>query len=145
MSARPDIVFTIGYLGRFSSNPSEQHLKAAKRILAYLKGTLDKVSTLGQLSKDNGVFTEYCDADYAKDLETRCNTTGYCFKLLDSVISWSSIRQNTVATPTCEAEPLALAKAVKETTWLSRMLKGLNFIKRTCLSNSTGTIKEHWH
>jgi hypothetical protein len=38
MSARSDIVFAVGYHSRFS-NP-EQHLKAAKRTLAYLKGTI---------------------------------------------------------------------------------------------------------
>ena len=128
MSARPDIVFAVGYLSRFSSNPSEQHLKAAKRTLAYLKGTIDKVLTLGQLGNENSLIG-YCDADYAGDMETRRSTTGYCFKLLGSTISWTSIRQSTVATSTCEAEYMALAEAAKEAIWLSRMLQELGFIK----------------
>ena len=36
---RPDIVYTVSVLSRFLSNPSPQHLKAADRILQYLKGT----------------------------------------------------------------------------------------------------------
>jgi hypothetical protein len=36
----------------------------------------------------------YCDADYAGDMETRRSTTGYCFKLLGSAVSWTSIRQS---------------------------------------------------
>jgi hypothetical protein len=98
MSARPDIVFAVGYLSRFSSNPSEQHRKAAKKTLAYLKGTIDKVLTLGQLDSNTGgnqhSLIEYCDADYAGDMETRRSTTGYCFKLLGSAVSWTSIRQS---------------------------------------------------
>ena len=131
MSARPDIVFAVGYLSRFSSKPSEQHLKAAKRILAYLKGSIDKVLTLGQL--DNGghhSLIGYCDADYAGDMETRRSTTGYCFKLLGSAVSWTSIRQSTVATSTCEAEYMALAEAAKEAIWLNRMLQELGFITK---------------
>jgi hypothetical protein len=134
MSARPDIVFAVGYLSRFSSNPSEQHLKAAKRTLAYLKGTIDKVLTLGQLDNNTGgnqhSLIGYCDADYAGDMETRRSTTGYCFKLLGSAVSWTSIRQSTVATSTCEAEYMALAEAAKEAIWLNRMLQELGFINK---------------
>jgi hypothetical protein len=108
MSARPDVVFAVGYLSRFSSNPSEQHLKATKRTLAYLKGTIDKVLTLGQLDSNTRgnqhSLVVYCDADYAGDMKTRRSTTGYCFKPLGSAVSWTSIRQSTVATSTCEAE-----------------------------------------
>ena len=79
MSARPDIVFAVGYLSRFSSNPSEQHPKTAKRTLVYLKGTIDKVLTLGQLDHNTGgnghSLIGYCDADYAEDMETRRSTT----------------------------------------------------------------------
>jgi len=122
MSARSGIVFAVGYLSSSSSNPSEQHLKAAKRTLAYLKGTIEKVLTLGQLGNENSLIG-YCDANYAGDMETRRSATGYCFKLLGSTISWTSIRQSTVATSTCEAEYMALAEAAKEAIWLSRMLQ----------------------
>jgi hypothetical protein len=69
---RPDIVLAVGYLSRFSSNLSEQHLKAAKRTLVYLKGTIDKVLTLGQLDNNtegkHHSLIGYCDADYAGGL-----------------------------------------------------------------------------
>ena len=131
---RPDIVLAVGYLSRFSSNLSEQHLKAAKRTLVYLKGTIDKVLTLGQLDNNtegkHHSLIGYCDADYAGDMETRRSTTGYCFKLLGSAVSWISIRQSTVAISTCEAEYMALVEAAKEAIWLSRMLQELGFITK---------------
>ena len=40
-STRPDIVFAVNYLSRFMQNPSQTHHIAAKRVLRYLKGTLD--------------------------------------------------------------------------------------------------------
>jgi len=41
--SRLDIVFRVGLYARFQSNPKESHLKAAKRILRYLKGTQDLI------------------------------------------------------------------------------------------------------
>ncbi|XP_070019532.1 secreted RxLR effector protein 161-like [Nicotiana sylvestris] len=61
-ASRPDIVFSVGLCARFQSNPKESHLKAAKRILRYLKGTQDLV--LYYPSGDNFNLVRYADADY---------------------------------------------------------------------------------
>ncbi|XP_070029131.1 uncharacterized mitochondrial protein AtMg00810-like [Nicotiana sylvestris] len=60
---RPDIVFSVGLCARFQSNPKESHLKVAKKILRYLKGTQDLV--LYNPSGDNFNLIGYVDADYA--------------------------------------------------------------------------------
>jgi len=39
--SRPEISYGVGLVSRFMSNPKQSHLAAAKRILRYLKGTLD--------------------------------------------------------------------------------------------------------
>jgi len=39
-ASRPDIMFVVCLCARFQSCPKESHLKAAKRILKYLKGTI---------------------------------------------------------------------------------------------------------
>ncbi|XP_066316267.1 uncharacterized mitochondrial protein AtMg00810-like [Miscanthus floridulus] len=38
----PDITFTVGYVGRFMEDPREDHWMAVKRLLCYIKGTLDQ-------------------------------------------------------------------------------------------------------
>ena len=38
---RPDIVFVVGMLGRYQSNPGLDHWRAAKKVLRYLQGTKD--------------------------------------------------------------------------------------------------------
>ena len=40
-TTRPDILFAVSLLSRFMHCASEMHLKAAKRILRYVKGTID--------------------------------------------------------------------------------------------------------
>ena len=42
-TSRPDIVYSIGMCARFQACPRDLHLKAAKRILRYLKKTGDLV------------------------------------------------------------------------------------------------------
>jgi len=37
---RPDILYVISVLSRFMHCPSEEHLKAAKRVVMYIKGAL---------------------------------------------------------------------------------------------------------
>lgn len=40
-NGRPDIAFGVGLVSRFMTDPRISHMTAAKRILRYLKGTLD--------------------------------------------------------------------------------------------------------
>nr|XP_016437374.1 PREDICTED: uncharacterized mitochondrial protein AtMg00810-like [Nicotiana tabacum] len=63
IASRPDIVFSVGLCTRVQSNPKESYLKAAKRILRYLKGTQDLV--LYYPSGDSFDLIGYADADYA--------------------------------------------------------------------------------
>ena len=39
---RPDIAFAVGYVSRFMEDPREDHWAAVKRLLRYVKGTVDQ-------------------------------------------------------------------------------------------------------
>ncbi|HMD14592.1 MAG TPA: reverse transcriptase domain-containing protein, partial [Bacteroidota bacterium] len=39
--SRPDIAFAVSKLSQFNSDPTETHMKAARHVLRYLKGTKD--------------------------------------------------------------------------------------------------------
>ena len=53
VSTRPDLGFAAGYLSRLNGNPTDVHLKAAKRVLAYLKGSLALGLVFGMQHKDD--------------------------------------------------------------------------------------------
>jgi transposase InsO family protein len=119
---RPDIAVATGEVAKFCENPGRQHWAAVKRILRYLRGTMD----VGLLFNPRDVsLTGFCDADWAGDLDNRRSTTGYLFMIGGVPVSWKSKRQQTVALSTAEAEYMALSDASREATWLRRIL--LNF------------------
>lgn len=116
---RPDLSQAVSKLARFMSNPSEDHMVAAKQVLRYLAGTPD----MGILyTKDgNPEIQGYCDADYAGDMTKRKSTTGFVFTRSGGAISWCSKLQPTVATSTCEAEYIAAAHGTREALYLRNM------------------------
>jgi hypothetical protein len=64
----------------------------------------------------------YADADWAGDPTDRRSTTGYCFLLGSSLISWRSKKQSVVARSSTETEYRALADATSELLWLRWLL-----------------------
>ncbi|GKG22413.1 hypothetical protein Tco_0387716, partial [Tanacetum coccineum] len=60
----------------YMANPTEQHMAAMKRVLRYIKGTLE----LGIFYKRGGSksLVAYSDSDYACDLDSRRSTSGIC-------------------------------------------------------------------
>jgi hypothetical protein len=104
---RPDIAAALSEVCRFMANPGRQHWTAVKRILRYLKGTLDYgISFSG---KYDGLVG-YADSDWGNNTDSRKSRTGYMF-FTNGPISWESRLQSTVALSTVEAEYLALAAA----------------------------------
>jgi hypothetical protein len=127
--SRPaDLAFITTWLARFMSNPRWWHWQALKRLLRYLRGT----STLALEFKRNSSNTNveligFADADWAGDRTTRKSTTGYCFTLCGSLISWKTSTQKSVALSTAEAELYALAKTSCHAVWLQRLAANLGF------------------
>ncbi|XP_070048211.1 secreted RxLR effector protein 161-like [Nicotiana tomentosiformis] len=119
-ASRTYIVFGVGLCARFQSNPKESHLKVARRILRYLKGTQDLV--LYYPSGDSFNLVGYVDADYAGYLVDRKITSrmahfmGYC------LISWGTRKQNSVALSTAEAEYVAAAFCSAQLLWIKHQL-----------------------
>ncbi|XP_070046977.1 secreted RxLR effector protein 161-like [Nicotiana tomentosiformis] len=72
-ASRPGIVFSVGLYARFQENPKESHLTTIKRILRYLKGTIDLCLLYPKGSNFN--LVGYADADYASFLVDRKSTS----------------------------------------------------------------------
>uniref|UniRef100_A0A2N9ISU3 Reverse transcriptase Ty1/copia-type domain-containing protein n=1 Tax=Fagus sylvatica TaxID=28930 RepID=A0A2N9ISU3_FAGSY len=67
----------------------------------------------------------YSAADWAGDPTDCRSTTGYCFLLGDSFISWRSKKQSVVTRSSTEAEYRALADTTAELLWLRWLLQDL--------------------
>ena len=74
-ATRPDIAFAVNLVSQFSINPGRQHWEAVKRIMRYLRGTLD--AKLMYTRGGDSQLTGYTDADWGGDPDTRKSTTGY--------------------------------------------------------------------
>lgn len=123
IATRPDISFAVGVASRFLENPNESHVNAVKRILKYIKSTLNFGIYFN--GNCNIRLIGYSDADYAGDKETRRSTSGYVFLLGENIVSWGSERQKSVALSTTESEYIAASVAVKELIWLQHLIKEL--------------------
>ncbi|KAG7302210.1 hypothetical protein JYU34_013686 [Plutella xylostella] len=115
---KPDIAYIVNQLSRFNNKPTSQHWIAAKRVLRYLKGTLN---TKMMFKKNNSDIVGYCDADWASDTEDRRSCSGYVFLFQGAAISWCSKRQPTIALSSTEAEYMSLTIAVQEAIWLKQL------------------------
>ena len=123
LATRPDIAQAVGAVSKFNSTPTEAHLTAVKRILRYLKGTMNLALKYQQ--SENGTLVGYSDADWANDPDDRHSTTGNLFMMSGAAVSWLSKKQPTVALSTSEAEYIALSTATQEAIWFRRLLYDL--------------------
>lgn len=148
--SRPDIQFAVGSVSRFNNNPGPVHWMAVKRIMRYLKGTVERQLNFNK-DKDSSRIRGFCDADWASDAIDRRSTTGYVFLAGTSAISWNSKKQPTVALSTTEAEYMAMSAATQEAVWLQNLQSEI-FDKRDRIyvfSDNQGAIqlseKEGYH
>ena len=126
-ATRPDLSYPVGFLSQFMARPGEKHWGSLKRVLRYINGS----HNMGLFYECSGekriILTGYSDANWANDLNDRISTSGYLFFIGNSLISWKSQKQRSVARSTTEAEYVALSECVQEAIWLRRLLEELGF------------------
>ncbi|CZS90381.1 uncharacterized protein RCO7_14004 [Rhynchosporium graminicola] len=125
LATRPDITYAIIKLARFSSNPSDTYILAAKNVLRYLRGSI-KLG-LVYINSSSKYVSGYCDSDYAGDIGTAKSTSGYSFYIGSCLFSWKSKLQSIIAQSTTEAEYIAINSAVKEAIYIRQLLTELGY------------------
>ncbi|XP_021985628.1 secreted RxLR effector protein 161-like [Helianthus annuus] len=105
-NTRPDIMFAVNKISQFMEHPKQSHWEAGKRILRYIKGTLNQGLVYSKGGK--GTLTGFSDSDYAGNIDDSKSTSGYVFQLGIGIVAWQSKKQKVVALSSTEARPSIL-------------------------------------
>ncbi|GKA99022.1 retrovirus-related pol polyprotein from transposon TNT 1-94, partial [Tanacetum coccineum] len=128
-TTRPDLMFAVSLISRYMKRPTESHLASARRVLRYVKGTIN----FGIFYRKGGnkELIGFTDSDYAGDLDDRKSTSGYVFLMSSGAVSWCSTKQPVVTLSTTEAEFIAAASSACQVVWLRRILEKLSQVQHS--------------
>ncbi|XP_019155774.1 PREDICTED: uncharacterized protein LOC109152531 [Ipomoea nil] len=111
---RPDLAYSVNHLCQFMHFPTVEHWSFVKRVLRYIKGTLDYGLRFTPSASTS--IQAFSDSDWAGCPIDRKSTSGFAVYLGSNLISWLSKKQRTVARSSTEAEYKALADVSAEVT-----------------------------
>jgi len=118
---RPDILFAITYLSSKASKPTKSDMKKLKRVLRYLKGTIDKKLLM---SGSDLSLNIYADASYGIHADGKSHS-GVVIALGKDPIFNRSSKQTCVSLSSTEAEIITLVDAMTYIEWLERAFEEL--------------------
>ncbi|CAL2232095.1 unnamed protein product [Prunus armeniaca] len=108
-ATRPDLMYAASLLSRFMNGPTKKHMGVARRFLRYVQGTLSY--GIEYVRNQSATLVGFCDADWAGSEDDSRSTSGYAFSFGSGAFSWASVKQNTVALSTTEAEYVSASEA----------------------------------
>ncbi|CAH0730285.1 unnamed protein product, partial [Brenthis ino] len=144
-STRPDIAFATSYLSQFLDKRTKTLWTQAKRVLRYLKHTIN-IGLQFNKSKENSIIC-YSDADWAGCNVDRKSVTGSVTLYNNNVVAWLTRKQNCVALSTAEAEYIAAATSACDLLYIKglymdfKCVKNVSDIKCTLLMDNRGAIE----
>jgi len=118
-----DISYSVNQLCQFLHCFTNTHLTATKRVLRYLKGTLQFEL---QFNKGSLQLNGFCDSYWVGNPDDRKSTSGYYIYLGLCLISWTAKKQSVVTRSSTEAEYRSMTHTVAELYWLRMLLKELH-------------------
>lgn len=89
MSSRPDLAFIVSQLSQFNDCYDESHWTTAKRVIRYLRGSMD----VGFVFEPSRSLRCYVDSDWANCPNDRRSYTDYTTILNNAAIFWEAKKQ----------------------------------------------------
>jgi hypothetical protein len=103
------------------ATPTSVHWTAVKRILRYLRDTIDY--GLRFIKTGSLLLSAFSDADWAGNLDDRRSTGGYVVFLGGILILWSSRKQATVSRSSTKVEYKVVVDTIIEIIWLQVLFR----------------------
>jgi hypothetical protein len=122
---RPDIAFALGRLSQYMRDPAKRRMRALRRVMRYLRSTVDYRLCFGPQGQQSLVV--YSDADYASNKSDRKSITGAAGILGGAVIFWLSRKQSSVSTSTTESEYISMSITAKQGQWIAQVLRDMGY------------------
>ncbi|KAI0996955.1 hypothetical protein K3495_g11229 [Podosphaera aphanis] len=122
----PDIAFVLGRLAQYMTNPSVHHGHALKSLMRYLRSTVKQKICYSPRGVHQDEFGIYTDADWASDKSDRKSISGGVGMFYGGPYSWTSKKQNSVATSSAESEYISQAMYAKQGQWTAQILRDLD-------------------
>ncbi|UYV61670.1 hypothetical protein LAZ67_1005806 [Cordylochernes scorpioides] len=105
-------------MSRFNKDPREVHMNGLKRILRYLKGTVNYELIY---SRGDSSIVTYTDASWDRTADAR-SYSGFVIEMGNNLLNWKSNKQRNVALSTAESELEALSEGIKELIWTRNII-----------------------
>jgi hypothetical protein len=125
----PDIAFAVNKLSQFMHKPTQTHWQSMKRLLRYLKSTIQFGLHIYRSSCN--VLQDFCDTDWAGNKDDRHSTRSIYIFLGKNMIFWGCRKQATVACSSTEAEYKAQANTATKLQWLKSLFQELGLVLST--------------
>lgn len=122
-TSRPDVMQAVGQVARFQAAPKESHIIAIKRILRYLKGTIEY--GLWYPKGNNLIIQAFTYADWVGSIDDRKSNSGATFYLGGCLVSWLRKKKTSISLSTVEAEYIAVATCCTQVLWMKQTLQDL--------------------
>jgi hypothetical protein len=120
VNTRTDIYYAVNVLSQFMSQPKHTHWIVSKHVLRYLQGKIGY--GLRYVANVDLSLEGYADADWAGSAVDRKSTSGCCFTLGSTMVSWCSRKKISLDLSTTKAKYIALSVAVREAVWVCKIL-----------------------
>ena len=121
-NTKPDIFFDVNTLSQYLVKPRCVHLIAAKHVIRYLKGTID-FGLYYDRDHDYKLYG-YTYSYWAGSASYNNSTSGGCYFLGSTMISWFSKKKSSVALSMAKEGYIAACSSSFEDIWLQKLMSG---------------------
>ena len=130
---KSNITYAVNRLSRYTQCPNQDHQTIVRRVLKYLRGTINYNMCYSGFPS---VLEGFNDANQIFDSSEMKSTSGYVFTLEGGTVSWKFAKQTCITRSAIKIEFITLEKASYEIEWLINLFANISLQMRPTSSMS---------